>query len=237
MTTPRSSGQSWWQDLQDPGVNPKLTQILEVLQEIAQSLSASSGGTTSRSGSGRSTHTIPQSLAHLPSTMGTYPMFIRMADFTDLLLSAGVSGIYPEHVQEVTAVSSGSSNNFVYTPPSSSQEVLLPIGPMTIQSSDYSPSLHLNVTIDYHQADALIVVENVLLTESTVIGHEVIGQTPIRYNITAQLTNNTGSTVDVTSAISLAHISGDVWRTYYQPYFSQFLPGYLKAWMKEVTSS
>ncbi len=225
MKTPR---QSWWEALQDPGVVPLLTEIRDLLESTTGSRTdVSSTTSTDRSVAGSTTRPFTQ-------PMGFYPYFMRMTDLTDLLLSAGVSGIYPQHVQQVVSLQAGASNDFRYTPQPG--YVLLAAGPLTIRSSEYSSDLHLNVYIDYQQADALQVVENVLVTEEIRVGQEVMGQTPMRYNVTAKLTNDTNNPLAVTGAISVVHIDQDVWRQYYQAYFEKFLPGFLNTWIKDVTT-
>lgn len=228
MSTPT---QSLWEALQDPGVVPRLDEIITLLQTMARNvgverLTLSPTGISSGSSSGTK---AGQGLAALlpGGTVFTLPETLRR--FNELIGATQITGALPTEVVLTNTVAPYSvSSALAYTVPPGKYAVAM--GPFIGKFSHHSPGITLNGFINYGLPGQLPVTQpNLPVVEDFTISREVTESHEVTNNLTIVVANNTPLAVDVVFATTFLVIDVDLWESTYSPIFRQAVRAWIQA--------
>ena len=230
--------ESWWQELQDPGINPKLDQMIDLLRQMADNLAvtrvtnppASDTGravrgssSTASSASSGSPHGL---LEVLPGgTVFTLPETLQR--FNALVGAAALAGAVPLELTQEVVINPGTTNSFVYAVPEGIVSIAMSgaRGYFTRHSAD----IRMNGFVNYGLPEAQPITEpDIPATHDFAINRLVDGSHEIKSNLTILFTNDSPWVVTVTIQVTLLQVDQSLWDTMYYPIFRQAV----RVWME-----
>lgn len=235
MTTPRQT-QTWWQELQDPGVNPKLEQMIALLQQLVDNLAVTqvtnpvtTGTRRSSEGHSLSNPVAPHGLLEvLPGgTVFTLPETLQR--FNALVGASAIAGAVPLELTQEVVINPGATNSFVYTVPEGIVSIAMSgaHGYFTRHSAD----ILINGFVNYGLPDEQLITEpNIPATHDFFINRLVDGSHEIKSNLTILFTNQTPWVVTVTIQVTLLQVDQSLWDNMYYPIFRQAV----RVWMESL---
>ena len=216
MATPN---QSWWQELQDPGVNPKLDTMIQLLHQIADNLAVTrvTQPGTSRASSGQPTSPSSRLMEVLPSgTVFTLPETLQR--FNELVGAAAIAGATPVEVTADIRINPGTTGEFVYQVPEGMVSIAMSASRGFF--SRHSPDIVINGFLNYGLPDMQpITLPNIPATHDFVINRLVDGSHEILDNLTILFTNDTPWVISVTVQTVVLEIDQALWEHMYYPIF------------------
>lgn len=231
MSTER---QTLWQELQDPGVNPKLDQMIQLLSRIADNLAvtditnptavsttrgASSTGANGTAGSRLVTLLPRGTIFTLPQTLQT---------FNELIGAAGISGAQPIDVTQSETIAPYDVGPITYPVPKGKYAIA--IAAFDGVFTRHSPGITVNGFLNYGLPDALPITQpNLPATEDFHINRLVTGSHELTDNLTVLVANNTPLAVSVTLTTVFILVDISRWDTTYVPIFREAVRAWIDA--------
>ena len=223
--------QSLWEALQDPGVVPRLDEIITLLQTMARNVGVErlTFGSTAISPESSAHTKAGQGLAALlpGGTVFTLPETLRR--FNELIGATQITGALPTEVVLVDTVAPYSvSSTLSYTVPPGRYAVAM--GPFIGKFSHHSRGITLNGYLNYGLPDQQPITQpNLPVVEDFRISREVTESHEVTNNLTIIVANNTPVAVKVTFTTTFLLIDVNLWESTYSPIFRQAVRAWITA--------
>lgn len=217
--------QNFWQQLNDPGINPKLDKMIALLDQLVQGQGHTPVATTSSSSN-------LGLIGHLPA--GTvFSLPITLQRFNELIGASGLSGALPYEVEEEVTVAPYSTGKAQYVVPDG--QVALSMADWYGYFSRHSPGMTLQGWLNYGLPQQFLMTKpGDQVTKDFALNLFLVGSHEVTNNITFFLTNNTPVAVHFLLGTIVILVDEARWRDTYKPIFRQALVAWINDFAMEA---